>query len=249
MKKWMFAALTAALAAGVLAGCGAENPSTSSTPSIGSGASSELESGLSSEMNSELESELPSEVVSEPESPSEASSAASSSTGSSSASKPSSSGASSASKPSASAQSPQDIVKAIAKAYGDDYAPDSPMDEELIYGYFSVDKNLVESVYGETPMISVNPDQVFVMKAVSGKGAELEKELNKARDQYVETAMVYPKDVAKLNASRVVRKGDYVAFLMLGAADETSESDEAAIKFAQQEIQKGVDAFNKAVKG
>lgn len=245
MKKWMFAALTAALAAGVLAGCGAENPSTSSTPSVGSEVSSEQESGLPSEGTSGLESELPSEATSEPESPSAASSAASSS-----ASKPSSSAASSsASKPSASEQSPQDIVKAIAKAYGEDYLPDSPMDEELIYGYFSVDKNLVESVYGETPMISVNPDQVFVMKAVSGKGAELEKELNKARDQYVETAMVYPKDMAKLSASRVVRKGDYVAFLMVGAPDETSETDEAAIKFAQKEIQKGVDAFNKAVKG
>ncbi len=141
---------------------------------------------------------------------------------------------------------PQQVAKGVAKAYGSDYLPNMPMSEEMIYGLFSVDNKLVESVYGESPAISANPDQLIVMKAKSGKGAQLETEMKKARDQYVETAMVYPKDVAKLNASRVVRNGDYVAFIMLGAIDEKNEdaSSSEALKFAQNEVQKGVNAFN-----
>lgn len=125
------------------------------------------------------------------------------------------------------------------------------MPTEHIYGLFSVDSSLVESVYGETSMISVNPDMAIVMKAASGKASQLESEMKKARDQYVETARLYPKDTAKLHASTVVRSGDYVAFLMLGAIDETNEDVDsaAAQKFAQDQVQIGVKAFQNAAKG
>ena len=270
MKKIMIALLTTALAAGVLAGCGGDN--NSSVTSMESDTAASLLSSDTSSLSgleSEAESVVSSEVSSAPESSSEASSQASSTV----SSKPSSSSTASSkpvtSKPNSSASSskpaeskppvssaapskpassltPQQVAKGVAKAYGSNYLPDTPMSEEMIYGLFSVDKQLVESVYGESPAISMNPDQLIVMKAKSGKGAQLEASLSKARDQYVETAMVYPKDTAKLNASRVVRNGDYVAFIMLGAIDEKNEdvSSSEAIKFAQNEVQKGVNAFN-----
>ncbi len=124
------------------------------------------------------------------------------------------------------------------------------MPKEYIYGQFSVDTSLVESVYGEMSMISIHPDQVIVMKAASGKGAQLETAMKKERDKYVETARLYPKDHAKLNASKVVRNGDYVAFLMLGAIDETNDNVESAEaqKFAQDQIAIGVKAFQNAAK-
>lgn len=124
------------------------------------------------------------------------------------------------------------------------------MPEEYIYGRFPVDRSLVDTAYGEMSMISVNPDQVVVMKAVSGKGAQLETAMKQARDKYVKEAMVYPKDTAKLNASRVVRSGDYVAFIMAGAVDEVNDdvTTEAAQKFAQDQIAIGVRAFQNAAK-
>lgn len=124
------------------------------------------------------------------------------------------------------------------------------MPAEYIYGYFPVDKALVESAYGEMPMISVNADQLIVMKAVNGKGAQLETAMKQARDKYVEEARPYPKDIAKLNASRVVRSGDYVAFIMLGAMDEVNDdiSSDAAQKFAQEQVAIGVRAFQNAAK-
>lgn len=124
------------------------------------------------------------------------------------------------------------------------------MPEEYIYGRFAVDRSLVEKAYGEMSMISVHPDQVVVMKAVSGKGAQLEASMKQARDRYVEQERPYPKDIAKLNASRVVRSGDYVAFIMAGAADEENDdiTTEAAQKFAQEQIAIGVRAFQNAAK-
>ena len=270
MKKKINALLTTALAAGVLAGCGGDN--SSSVASMESDTASLLSSQTSD--SSDLESGAESTVSSEGSSAPESSSAVSSQVSSTVSSKPSSSSTASskpvASKPNASSSvsskpaeskpsvssaapskpasslTPQQVAKGVAKAYGSDYLPDMQMSEDMIYGLFSVDKNLVESAYGEAPAISANPDQLIVMKAARGKGAQLETAMNKARDQYVETAFVYPKDGAKLNASRVVRNGDYVAFIMLGAVDEANDdvTSAEAIKFAQNEVQKGVNAFN-----
>ena len=39
-------------------------------------------------------------------------------------------------------------------------------------------------------------------------------------------------------------RGDYAAFLLVGAVDENMDaSQEEAVKFAQKEVQKAVDAF------
>lgn len=271
MKKYLLLALAAGLIGATFAGCGSDTPSNQSTPSIlapapgssdpaqssepsetGSGsseaASSEASSAVSSDVSSDVSSAVSSAASSKP-----ASSAASSKP----ASKPASSTPQSSkpvssqapSKPAASL-TPQQVCKAIAGAYGKDYLPDGEMPREYIDSQFSVDPSLVESAYGEMSMISVNPDHVIVMKAPSGKGAQLESAMQKERDKYVETARIYPKDTAKLNASRVVRSGDYVAFIMLGAIDETNEDAEsaAAQKFAQDQVAIGVRAFQNALK-
>ena len=73
----------------------------------------------------------------------------------------------------------------------------------------------------------------------------MEKTLSAARDQLVENGMWYPANLAKVNASQVLRQGDYVVFMMLGAADPNMDaSEEDAAKFAQEQMQIGVDAFN-----
>ncbi|MDD6316503.1 MAG: DUF4358 domain-containing protein, partial [Clostridia bacterium] len=86
----------------------------------------------------------------------------------------------------------------------------------------------------------------IVIKAQEGKGESVEKTLSAARDQLVENGMWYPANLAKVNASQVLRQGDYVVFMMLGAVDPNMDaSEEDAAKFAQEQMQIGVDAFNK----
>ena len=267
IKKGILLGLAAAVAAGVLAGC-AESESPSSgvggASSLGgvSSLSSELESSMvssaleSSAVSSEVSSassaassEASSAASSRPQSSCSRSPASSRPASSSSASSASSGSVSSAvsSSPPAAASGPsvQQVRSAIAGAYGSDYLPNTQIPQEILNANFPVDASLVEEMYGETPAISVNPDMLIVIKAAPGKGAEVQQAMQKNRDMYVETAMVYPKDWAKLQASTVVRNGDYVAFLMLGAVDESMESasDEEAQAYAQEQVQKGVNAF------
>lgn len=61
--------------------------------------------------------------------------------------------------------------------------------------------------------------------------------------------MQYPGNMAKVNASRVLRHGDYVFFLMLGAIDDAAETDEQAATFAEEQTQIAVDAIEAVFNG
>ncbi|MGB4587963.1 MAG: hypothetical protein WBI17_01850, partial [Clostridiaceae bacterium] len=57
--------------------------------------------------------------------------------------------------------------------------------------------------------------------------------------------MQYPMNLAKINSLKVVRQGDFVAFLLVGAINENMDANEEdAKKFAENEVEKGVNAFN-----
>ena len=58
-------------------------------------------------------------------------------------------------------------------------------------------------------------------------------------------------NISKVQASEVVRHGDYVFFVMLGTASEESQEqgEEAALQSAQEENKKAVDAINAFFEG
>ena len=60
----------------------------------------------------------------------------------------------------------------------------------------------------------------MVIKAKSGRGDEVEKALRAVCDGLVENSIWTVTYLPKLSAAQVVRKDDYVAFIMLGAVDE-----------------------------
>ena len=55
--------------------------------------------------------------------------------------------------------------------------------------------------------------------------------------------MQYPMNLPKIQASEVKVYGDYVFFIMLGAADEEGLDEEAALKFYQEQNQVAVKAI------
>lgn len=138
----------------------------------------------------------------------------------------------------------EDILKAVQEAYGEDYLPDTDLDEEMLSQMMGVDTTLIDSFAAQMPMISAHPDRVVIAKAVSGKADELEKEFERVRTALVEDQMIYPMNIAKTQASQVVRKGDYVAFLLVGAVDiREGATEEEQLSFAKEETQKAVEAF------
>lgn len=138
----------------------------------------------------------------------------------------------------------EEIAAAIREAYGDNYMPNFAIEQDMLTSTFGLDTSLVADIVAEMPMIGFHPDRVVIVKAVSGKGADVEAQLVEARRVMVEDAVQYPANLAKVNAAKVLRHGDYVALLLVGAVDDVSETEEDAAAFAEAEVQKAVDAFN-----
>ena len=139
-----------------------------------------------------------------------------------------------------------EIYDAIKEAYGEDFLPDGEMNEAEYTETYGLNMDDVEEIRGEIAMISFHPDRLLIVKAKEGKGEDVEKALTAARDNLVENGMWYPANLAKVEASKVLRHGDHVVFLMLGGVDERLEAtEEEAAQFAQEQAQIGFDAFDK----
>ncbi len=136
-----------------------------------------------------------------------------------------------------------DVVQAVKDAYGEDYIPSMEIPKEQLSDIYGLNLDNVEEVYAEGPMISAHVDTFIAIKAKEGKGEEVEKELKEYHDYVLENALQYPSNEAKVNASQVVRYGDYVFYVMLGAFDETSTSEGEQAQFAKDQAQKGLDAI------
>lgn len=144
----------------------------------------------------------------------------------------------------------EEVHTAVKNAYGDNYLPNMPMDETALTEMVGVNMENVEEFIAESPMISAQVDTFIAIKAKEGKGEEVEKELNAYRDKLVNDSFQYPMNMPKVNASQVIRKGDYVFFVMLGAINDAMDvTEEEAAKFAQEQIQIGVDAIEAVFAG
>ena len=138
-----------------------------------------------------------------------------------------------------------EVHEAVKAAYGDNYVPSMPFEELQLKEIFGVNTDNVEEFILEGPMMSAHIDMFAAVKAKEGKGEEVESELNAYRDMLVSDTMQYPSNLAKIAASQVIRHGDYVFFVMLGAFNEDMEaSEDEQAKFAQDQTQIGVDAIN-----
>ncbi|MCI8515090.1 MAG: DUF4358 domain-containing protein [Lachnospiraceae bacterium] len=136
-----------------------------------------------------------------------------------------------------------DILAAVKEAYGEDYLPEEALTEETLTQYFGLDMAWVEEYAAEVPLISAHPDRVVIVKATEGNADAVEEALRAVQENAVNDTMMYPMNVAKIQAGVIVRHEDYVAYFLLGAPDVNSETEEDAKKFAEEQVQKAVDAF------
>lgn len=141
------------------------------------------------------------------------------------------------------------VAEDIASAYGENWLADTTMTEEMFKQEFPLDASLVQSFVAKMPMIGFHPDRVVLIKATKGNGAKVEEKLNEIKEEKIQNEMQYPSNIAKVQATQVVRQGDYVAFLLVGAIDEVNLDDEkAALNYAKEQVQIAVDTFNGAFK-
>jgi hypothetical protein len=138
---------------------------------------------------------------------------------------------------------------AVVTALGDKYWPNAAISPEVLQGTFGLAPELYDDYMGETPMISVNVDTLVIVKPKEGKEQEVEDTLTAYREAQIESAAQYPRNLGKVQASQVVKIGDYVCFVMLGADSAAQEeaSSEAAVTKNEEQDDIAIDAIKKAV--
>lgn len=136
------------------------------------------------------------------------------------------------------------IADRIKAAYGDNYLPNTDIPPEILKSLLGLEDDSYTEIFAQQPMIGAHPDMLIIAKAASGKTGELKSKLEQYRDKLVNETMQYPMNIAKVNASRVVADGDYVAFILLGAINENDNASEAEqARFAEEQVMIGVEAF------
>ena len=136
-----------------------------------------------------------------------------------------------------------DVVQAVKDAYGENYIPSMEITQQELADVCGITTENIEEVIAEGPMMSGHVDRLFAIKAVEGKGEDVEKEVAAYQKVLQEDTLMYPMIIAKVQSSQVVRHGDYVFFVMLGAFDEESTTEEAQQVFADEQTKIGTDAI------
>lgn len=258
MKKRMIAALIAcALTASMLAACSSGEESASSSTSSTSSASSQVSSKpeASEAESSEKPEASKAESSEEPESSEDGETVSSQAAASSQAptSKPAASSPAAESKPAAQSSAPSsnagrlnDVTDAVKKAYGENYLPSMDLTADDLSSRFGLNSDDYAAAYGQVAMISTQVDTFVAVEAKDGKADAVASALNSYRDDLVNNSMQYPMNIPKVNASRVYQKGNYVFFLMLGAAapNDVMDDEAASLTFYQQQNDIAVKAID-----
>lgn len=143
------------------------------------------------------------------------------------------------------------VYNAVKDAYGKDYIPNSKLSKDEVNVRYGLKKEWYSGVVAELPMISVNADELVIVKA---KDADSKKKIKNALKQYQKNLMEnmhqYPANQLKVQASKVYVKGNYVCFFVLGSIDSKTEqkSDEKVIAAYKKQNEKAVNAIKKLYK-
>ena len=143
------------------------------------------------------------------------------------------------------------VYNAVKDAYGKDYTPNVKLSKDEVNARYGLKKEWYSGVVAELPMISVNADELVIVKA---KDADSKKKIQNALKQYQKNLMEnmhqYPANQLKVQASKVYVKGNYVCFFVLGSIDSKTEqkSDEKVIAAYKKQNEKAVNAIKKLYK-
>lgn len=131
----------------------------------------------------------------------------------------------------------QEVRDAVANAYGENYFPDTTLEQSDMEEMFGLSKDMYTEAVADISMISFRVDTFVGVKAADGKVKEVETALNEYRNSLIEDGMQYPMNVPKIQASKVSVYGDYVFFTMLGAMDDSVEEqgEEAMFKHFEKQ--------------
>lgn len=131
------------------------------------------------------------------------------------------------------------VHETIAMELGDSYIANMPVDLETMGEMLDIDITGVEEAVMEVPMMSTHVDTFIAIQGFNESADGIEDKLIEYRKELIENTMQYPMNMAKVQASEVVRHGNDVYFILLGAFDDREEvTEEGQLEFAKNEVSK-----------
>lgn len=141
----------------------------------------------------------------------------------------------------------KDVHEQVKEEFGQDYLPSMSLSLEELSDLTGIEKDSVEDFIAEVPMMNVHVDTFIAIEAKKDDAYDVAQTLLKYQEYLNEEALQYPMNIAKVKASKVERKGDYVFFIMLGAPNEFEDQEsQEALEFSQREVAKVQAIINKA---
>jgi len=137
---------------------------------------------------------------------------------------------------------------AVKKAYGENYIPQMEIEKDFLKDIYGIPMDSVEDYIAEGPMMSSHVDNFIGLRVKADSVDKVATALKDYHKVLIENSIQYPMNVAKVQAAEVLVIEDHVFFLMLGAFDDDSETEEDALKFAKEQVQIGVNAIKGLVK-
>ncbi len=140
----------------------------------------------------------------------------------------------------------KEVLDKIKEEMGEYYYPEMEMDFEFVGEISGIKEEDLEEYIVEFPLMTMSIDRFIAIKAKEGKGDTIEEGLLEYKRHMIEDEFKYPMNIPKVEASQVVRHGDYAFYLVLGAHDDGLEDIESkeAKDFAEKEVAKVVEIID-----
>lgn len=139
------------------------------------------------------------------------------------------------------------VHKAVKSAYKDNYRPNMTYDSLYLKEVIGLDTNCYDAVIAEGPMMSAAVDTFIGVHAKSGKVAEVEKALKAYQSYLINDTFQYPLNQPKINASKVVTKGEFVFFILLGSNNDNELDEGKLLSYYKAQNEIAVNAINNAL--
>ena len=126
-----------------------------------------------------------------------------------------------------------EIVNTLKNGLGESYLPNFVISEEDFQMMTGLTSDMYEEFYAEMPMIGMQADKLFVVRATDGVAVLEAMEAYKTAQ--IEDAMQYPINKTKIENAVVTTHGDFVFYYILGGYNDVTLEDAEAQAKAEQE--------------
>lgn len=138
------------------------------------------------------------------------------------------------------------LREAVVAELGDEYWPETAMPADYIETYYGLSSDMYEDYMGEMPLMSTKVDTLLIVKAREGQAEAVEEALKAYQKDQAENSLQYPMNMAKVQAAKVERIGNYVCYALLGGdiTPYEEQGDEAIIRYCQEQNDRAIETIS-----